>query len=237
MIYKAVIGFVIVFCVSFLVLGMINKKKNQKEKSQMETQIRQIISLPEPAHKSGTSIEETLLKRRSVRDYRKDPLELKEISQLLWAAQGITSEEGGRTAPSAGALYPLELYVVSGEIKTVPQGVYHYIPSDHSMELVTDGDKRKLLSAAALMQGSLQHAPAVIVIAAEYQRTTVKYMERGRRYVHMEAGHVAQNIYLQAVSLKLGTVCIGAFTDTLVRQILHLPKHEDPLYLMPVGKY
>src|SRR5574342_675430 len=151
--YKAVIGFVIVLCISFLVLGMANKKRIQKEKTQMETQTQQIITLPEPAHKSGTSIEEALLKRRSVRDYGKDPLELKEISQLLWAAQGITSEEGGRTAPSAGALYPLELYVVSGEIKTVPQGVYHYLPVDHTMEQVTVGDKRKLLSAAALMQG------------------------------------------------------------------------------------
>jgi len=203
----------------------------------MNTQLQTVIKLPDPVYKSGTSVEEALLKRRSVREYKKEPLELKEISQLLWAAQGITSEgDGGRTAPSAGALYPLELYVVSGNINSLTPGVYHYLPSGHTLQQIAEGDKRKLLTAAALMQGAVNKSAAVIVIAAEYKRTTGKYLERGKKYVHIEAGHAAQNIYLQSVSLKIGTVVIGAFTDSLVKLILHLPKSEEPLYLMPVGK-
>jgi SagB-type dehydrogenase family enzyme len=221
----------------FLPFAFLSKKHMQKTNRQNNNTLQMIISLPEPAYKSGTSVEEALLKRRSVRDYKKEPLQLKEISQLLWAAQGITSaEEGGRTAPSAGALYPLELYVVIGNINTLTPGVYHYRPPDHSLERIADGDKRKLLSAAALMQGAVNKNACVIVIAADYKRTTGKYFERGKRYVHMEAGHAAQNIYLQAVSLNIGTVVIGAFTDSLVKQIIHLPKNEEPLYLMPVGK-
>lgn len=196
-----------------------------------------IILLPRPILKSSLSLEEALANRRSVRDFKKGSLNLAEVSQLLWAAQGITDQaEGGRTAPSAGALYPLEVYVVSGMIDSLDAGVYHYYPGDHSLEFITGGDKRKLLSAAALMQGAVQRAPAVLVFTAVYERTTVKYLERGRRYVHMEAGHAAQNVYLQAASLKLGTVVIGAFNDTLVRSILHLGRQESPLYLMPVGK-
>jgi len=213
-----------------------DKRQKQKTNKNMDTQLQTVIKLPDPVYKSGTSIEEALLKRRSVREYKKEPLELKEISQLLWAAQGITSKEDGRTAPSAGALYPLELYVISGNINSLTPGVYHYRPSGHSLEQIAEGDKRKLLSAAAMMQGAVNKSAAVIVIAAEYKRTTGKYLERGKRYVHMEAGHAAQNIYLQAVSLKIGTVVIGAFSDSLVKQILHLPKSEEPLYLMPVGK-
>ena len=198
--------------------------------------VQSIIKLPQPVYNSATSLEEALLKRRSVREFKKEPVELKEISQLLWAAQGITSEEGGRTAPSAGALYPLEIYIVCGNVKDIVPGVYHYLPAEHTIELIEEGDKRKLLYAAALLQGAISRAAAIIVIAADYDRTTVKYFERGKKYVHIEAGHVSQNIYLQAASLKLGTVAMGAFTDSLVRRVIHLPKNEDPLYLMPVGK-
>lgn len=196
-----------------------------------------IIELPAPVFKSQVSIEEALLKRRSVREYRKDQLQLKEVSQLLWSAQGITDrDEGGRTAPSAGALYPLEVYLVCGKVGSLKEGVYHYQPDGHTLQMIAEGDKRKLLSAAALMQRSVQSAPAVLVFAAVYERTTGKYLERGRRYVHMEAGHAAQNVYLQSVSLGLGVVVIGAFSDTAVRRILHFPKNHAPLYLMPVGK-
>jgi len=197
-----------------------------------------IIHLPQPVYKSETSVEEALLKRRSVRDFKRESLQINEISQLLWAAQGITSKDDcGRTAPSAGALYPLELYVVSGNINTLTPGVYHYRPSDHALEQIAEGDKRKLLAAAALMQRAVNDGAAIIVITAAYRRTTDKYLKRGKKYVHMEAGHAAQNIYLQAVSMKLGTVVTGAFADILVKQIIHLPKNEDPLYLMPVGKF
>ncbi|MDP4261404.1 MAG: SagB/ThcOx family dehydrogenase [Bacteroidota bacterium] len=196
-----------------------------------------IVHLPEPVYQSEISVEEALLKRRSVRDYKEGPLQLNEISQLLWAAQGITSEkEGGRSAPSAGALYPLELYVVSGNINTLTAGVYHYRPPGHLLEQIAEGDKRKLLNAASLMQGAMNQSAAVIIITAVYKRTTRKYLERGKRYVYMEAGHTAQNIYLQSVSLKIGTVVTGAFMGSLVKRVLSLPDDEEPLYLMPVGK-
>lgn len=195
------------------------------------------IPLPAPLLKSNISIEEALLNRRSERNYKNEPLEIKDISQLLWAAQGITSDNNkGRTAPSAGALYPLELYLVSGNINTIPAGVYHYRPFDHSLLQIASGNKQMSLASAAHLQGSLNRSAAVIVITAEYIRTTRKYAERGIRYVQMEAGHAAQNICLQAVSLNIGTVTIGSFSDSLVKQILSIPETEIPLYLMPIGK-
>lgn len=234
------IGLIKIFIVAVILLFPLafrGKRYSKKTKRQKNNPLQMVITLPEPAYKSGTSIEEALLKRRSVRDYKREPVQLKEISQLLWAAQGITSkEDGGRTAPSAGALYPLELYVVSGNINTLTPGVYHYQPSGHTLEQIAEGDKRKLLTAVALMQGAVNKSAAVIVISAKYKRTTGKYLERGKKYVHMEAGHAAQNIYLQAVSLKIGAVVTGAFMDSLVKQVLHLPKNKEPLYLMPVGK-
>jgi SagB-type dehydrogenase family enzyme len=195
------------------------------------------IKLPEPVYKSDVSIEEALVKRRSVRSYENEPLELKDISQLLWASQGITSEQtGGRTAPSAGAKYPLEVYVVSGNVNSLAPGVYHYQPLGHTIQQIVQGDVGSALSGAAHMQGALTRCAAVIVIAAEYKRTTRKYSEKGIRFVDMEAGHAAQNICLQAVSLNIGTVTMGAFKDSAVKQIVNLPPTEEPLYLMPVGK-
>lgn len=194
-----------------------------------------VIALPEPSYKSETSVEEALLKRKSVREYKNEPLELNEIAQLLWAAQGITYTKLRRTTPSAGALYPLEIYLVSGDIKTIDPGVYSYQPVDHTLTLIRKGDKRKQLSASALLQEAPKMAPATIVIAVDYHRTTRKYLKKGNKFVHMEAGHSAQNVYLQAVSLKLGVVCMGAFIRSIVKEILQLPKKQEPLYLIPVG--
>lgn len=220
---------VILFLHSFYVPG-------SKMDSAMTPPAQTTIKLPPPRLKSATSVEETLYKRRSVRDYKKEPLPLSVVGQLLWAAQGVTDPEGLRTAPSAGALYPLELYLVSGAVEELPAGVYHYLPDRHRLERVATGDKRKILAAAAGMQSAVHHGAAVMVVAADYSRTRVKYGERAPRYVHMEAGHAAQNVYLQAEALNTGTVVIGAFSDALVRQVLSLPKSEDPLYLMPLGK-
>ncbi len=221
--------------VSLVLLSCYPKNADRSMQTNLAVQSR--IYLPEPVYRSTTSVEEALLKRRSVRDYKKTPLSLKEIAQLLWAAQGITDPaEGGRTAPSAGALYPLEIYVLSRRIENLASGLYHYDPRDHSMELLLEGDRRTALGAAALMQAAVQRASAVLVMTAVYSRTTQKYGERGKRYVHMEAGHAAQNIYLQARSLEIGTVVIGAFVDSLVKKTLHLPKEEETLYLIPVGK-
>jgi SagB-type dehydrogenase family enzyme len=192
-------------------------------------------ALPPPIKKSNISVEEALSKRRSVRDYKDEPLTLKEVSQLLWAAQGITAGRSRRTAPSAGALYPLEVYLVIGKVKGLDPGIYHYDPAEHSLTKIVSGDKRADLFNAGLGQSSIKAAPIDIVICAEYGRTTIKYMKRGERYAHMEAGHVGQNIYLQAETLGLKCVVVGAFEDGAVKNVLGI-KNEEPLYIIPVGK-
>ncbi len=193
------------------------------------------IPLPPPKYDSRISIEQSLLRRRSVREYKDQPLTLLHISQLLWAAQGTTDPAGYRTAPSAGALYPLELYVLVGNVSGLEVGIYRYSHKEHTLRRTGLGDKRLELRDAALGQPPVARAMAVVILCAIYERTTVKYGTRGKTYVHMEAGHAAQNVYLQAVSLGLGTVVIGAFQDDRVKKVLGLSAHEEPLYLMPIG--
>jgi SagB-type dehydrogenase family enzyme len=164
------------------------------------------------------------------------PLTLQEVSQLLWAAQGITDPRGFRTAPSAGGLYPLEIYLVVGEVEILDRGVYRYRPQGHILVKVLDGDRRTGLAETALGQAWVREAAIDIVIVAVYERTAVKYGDRGIRYVHMEAGHAAQNLCLQATAIGLGTVTIGAFHDEQVKEVLRSLEDEQPLYVMPVGK-
>ncbi len=190
------------------------------------------IKLPKPKEKGLTSIEETLNQRRSVRDYKKGRLSLEEISQLLWAASGKNLYR--RTAPSAGATYPLEIYLAAGEVEGLEPGLYQYFFSKHSLEKTKDQDIRKKLCRASLSQGMIEEAPIDIIIAADFSRTTGHYGQRGIRYVHMEVGHVGQNISLQANALSLGTVMIGAFDDKEVKEILGIK--EETLYIIPVGK-
>jgi len=190
------------------------------------------IKLPKPKEKGSTSIEETLNKRRSVRDYKTGPLSLEQVSQLLWAASGRNLYR--RTAPSAGATYPLEIYLVVGQAEGLEPGIYHYSFSRHNLEMTKEQDVRKRLSRAALGQEMIEEAPVNIIIAADYDRTTGHYGQRGNRYVHMEVGHVGQNVSLQAIALSLGTVMIGAFEDRQVKEVLGLK--EEPLYIIPVGK-
>ena len=192
--------------------------------------------LPEPRLTSEVSVEETLLKRRSVREYAELPLIVGDISQLLWSAQGITTQWGGRAAPSAGALYPLEVYLVVGCVDKLAAGVYKYRPESHELVKVRDDDVRGELAKSALGQTWVKEGAIDIVIAAVYERTTKKYGDRGVRYVHMEAGHAAQNIYLQAAALNLGMVTVGAFDDDRVKEILGMAGDEVPLYVIPVGK-
>jgi len=195
------------------------------------------IDLPSPVPRSKTSVEEAIQQRRSVRTYANDPLTLQQVSQLLWAAQGITDTARGlRVAPSAGALYPLEIYLVAGNVRDLPDGVYHYKPKGHKLALTLKDNRRDALRNAALGQASLKDAPASIAIAADYSRTSSRYGERAARYVFMEAGHVGQNVALQAVALGLATVMIGAFDDDQVKKVLHLPKNEEALYIIPVGR-
>ncbi|MBT9149799.1 MAG: SagB/ThcOx family dehydrogenase [Dehalococcoidia bacterium] len=198
--------------------------------------VADVIKLPEPRHDGDVSVEATLLKRRSVRDYTGEALTLQEVSQLLWAAQGITDPRGLRTAPSAGATYPLEILLVVGDITNLPQGVYRYKPHEHKLVKVLEGDLRAKLAHAALGQTWVREGAINIIITAIYERTTRRYGDRGIRYVHMEVGHVGQNIHLQAVALNLGTVVVGAFRDDQVKKILNLPPDEHPLYIMPVGR-
>ena len=194
------------------------------------------IPLPEPRYAGEVSVEQALRERRSVRSYKDAPLDMAEISQLLWSAQGITNKRGFRTAPSAGALYPLELYIIAGNVKNLPAAIYKYTPQDHALLEIVSGDKRSQLSRAALRQGSIRKAPAVILFCAVYERTTGKYGQRGIRYVHMEVGHAAQNVSLQAIALGLHTAVIGAFRDTEVKAIANLPANEQPLYFVPIGR-
>jgi SagB-type dehydrogenase family enzyme len=163
-------------------------------------------------------------------------LELSEVSQLLWAAQGITDPQGFRTAPSAGALYPLEIYLVVGEAKNLAKGVYKYISSEHKLVKNFEGDKRNDLYKSAIEQNWVKEGFIIFVFTAVYERTTQKYGDRGIRYVHMEVGHAAQNLCLQATALDLGVVTVGAFIDEQVKEILSLPLDEHPLYIIPVGR-
>jgi SagB-type dehydrogenase family enzyme len=195
-----------------------------------------LISLPEPSYESNFSIEESLLKRRSTREYSDEQLTLDEVSQILWAAQGITHEKRLRTAPSAGGLYPLELYVVVGDVEGLEAGIYHYIPIENNLLKTVDGDRRSDIADAALEQDWVEKAAINIVITAIYERTTGKYNDRGIRYVHIEVGHTAQNICLQATALNLGAATVGAFHDDKVARILHLNPEEKPLYIIPIGK-
>lgn len=194
------------------------------------------VQLPEVRLSSEVSLEEALLQRRSIRDYSGQALTLEEVSQLLWACQGTTADWGGRTAPSAGALYPLEVYLAAGRVDNLDTGVYKYRPHAHDLVKVRDGDVRAELARASLGQSPVRDGAADIVIAAVYERTTGKYGDRGIRYVHMEAGHAAQNVYLQATALDLGTVTIGAFFDDEVREVVGMPGNEEPLYVIPVGR-
>jgi len=183
----------------------------------------------------SVSIEKAIHTRRSVRSYKNKPVTIEQLSQLLWAAQGITSKQGLRASPSAGALYPMELYVVASNVTDLDEGVYKYDQKNHRLQLVKSGRKQIELADASLGQTSVSDGAVSIVITGIYERTSSKYGDRAVRYVHMEAGHIAQNIYLQCVSLGLGTVVVGAFDDDAVQLVIGAQADKHPLYVMPVG--
>ena len=197
------------------------------------------IKLPPPRYKGKLSVEEAIYRRRSIRRYKDVPLTLQEVSQLLWAGAGATIDGvtgATRAYPSAGATYPLELYLVAGKVEGLEAGLYHYDWRNHKLILLKRGDLRRELTGAALGQRMVRDAPISLVFTAVYTRTTRRYGERGKtRYVHMDMGHAGQNIHLQAEALDLGTVVIGAFRDEAVKSILGL-KNQEPLYIMPVGR-
>jgi SagB-type dehydrogenase family enzyme len=197
----------------------------------------QEIRLPEPARDGEMSVEKAISQRRSTRSFRDEPITLDQVSQILWAAQGITEEQRKfRAAPSAGATYPLEVFLLSCAVEGLEPAVFRYVPDGHSLSKVVDGDKRQDLYAQALRQPSIINAPAVLVIGGDFARTTRRYGSRGEQYVFMEVGHVGQNIQLQAESLGLSSVVIGAFDDSGVQKVLGLPKDLTPFYIIPMGK-
>jgi SagB-type dehydrogenase family enzyme len=188
------------------------------------------VLLPAPKLKGRLSLEQAINQRRSKRRFSAKELSLAQISQLLWSAQGITSrDQGFRAAPSAGALYPMEIYLVGKD------GLFHYLPESHKLEQLISEDLRQELARACLDQGCVAQAPVDIVIAAVYERVSSRYGQRGRRYTDMEAGHIAQNIHLQAVALGLGSVSVGAFNERAVKRLLVLTDDEQPLYVIPIG--
>jgi SagB-type dehydrogenase family enzyme len=179
-----------------------------------------------------------MARRRSIRHYAPRPLSLGVLSQTLWAAQGITQADGGfRTAPSAGALYPLEVYVVAKKdgVEGLGEGVYHYVPKGHVLTLVKAGDASAELEAATWGQDIVKEAAATIVITGVLSRTAEKYGRRGTQYVHQESGHVAQNVFLQATALGIGTVVMGAFSEGAVKRVVGAGPGERPLYVQPLG--
>ena len=194
------------------------------------------ISLPKPDVSHGKPLNLTLKSRRSQRRFSKESISLSQLSQLLWSAQGVTHFFGFRTAPSAGAIYPLEIYIVVNNVEQLSQGIYHYIPRAHKLEIIILGDYANQLYQAASRQSSIKKAAATFIITAEIKRTEKKYGQRAKRYAHIEAGSAAQNIYLQATSLQLGTVFVGTFKDKEVLQLMKLPMDYEPLGLMPVGQ-
>ncbi|MEW6111957.1 MAG: SagB/ThcOx family dehydrogenase [Thermodesulfobacteriota bacterium] len=201
------------------------------------------VRLPKPDLKGSVSVAQALAKKKTVRQYKGTPLTLQQVSQLLWVANGDVPRDAMSGAtfkvmPSAGGLYPLEVFLVVGQggVAEVPAGVYQYNPRKNALELTTQGDKRSLLANAALGQMWLARAPALVVIGAIFERTTMKYGSRGVNYVMMEAGSSNQNIYLQAESLGISAGGVGAFDDARVASVLGLPSSVKPLMIVAVGK-
>jgi SagB-type dehydrogenase family enzyme len=200
-------------------------------------QTAEAIKLPQPASQGHLSVEEALSQRRTVRLFARRQLDLAQVSQLLWGTDGISDPRGLRTAPSAGATYPLELYLVVGErsVTGLAPGLYHYRPGSHTLELTQKGDLRAAVARASLYQTWMAEAPIMVVFAAEYRRCMARYGERGIRYTHMEVGHAGQNLFLQAEALGLACGIVGAFQDRTLQEILKLPSSHEPLLVMPVG--
>lgn len=196
------------------------------------------MKLPPPTWEGTVSVERAIKQRRTVRAFNSQALNLSQLSQLLWAASGVTENSGfKRAAPSAGALYPMDVYVVVGQgsVSSLEAGVYHYEHGEYRLSPVAHGDMRSLVAKASLSQMWMAAAPVTLVITAEYHRVTVKYGKRGIRYAMMEAGHIGQNIFLQAQALGLDAGIVGAFDDEKLSDVMNIPSVHEPLLLMPVG--
>lgn len=196
------------------------------------------MDLPKPRTDGDISLEKTIQQRRTIRSFTSEALTMEQLSQLLWAAQGITDDRGlKRAAASGGALYPMDIYAVVGRdgVEGIEAGIYHYEPNDHSISLISKDDFKAELAEASLSQKWMARAPLNLVITAEYGRICGRYGERGVRYAIIEAGHIGQNIFLQAEALSLGAGIVGAFEDERVIKAINIPANHEPLLIMPVG--
>jgi len=240
----------LIFFLAFLFLYSICFAQKKENSQSIQMKKDSFIKLPAPCYDGKVSLEKALSKRRSIRKYSEDSLSISELSQILWAAQGLSKKienppsirrgeqwvGGLRTAPSAGALYPIELYIAVGKVKGLSQGLYKYNFQQHAIIKVQEGDKRVDISNAALKQSCIRRGAVSIIIFGVYKRTAIKYGKRAERYVQIEAGAVCQNIYLQSCALDLGTVFVGAFKDDSLRSTLNVSEDEYPLGIMPIGK-
>lgn len=223
------------FAVFYLVLPWPLRWATAKGNKQ---QRRVAMILPPPKTEGTVSVERATRQRRTTRAYRSQILSLHQLTQLLWSAQGITEDRGfKRAAPSAGALYPMDVYAVVGRdsVQQIEAGVYHYEPAEHILSRITQGDVRDRVAGAALSQMWMARAPINLVITAEYNRVTAKYGKRGIRYALIEAGHIGQNLFLQAEALGLKAGIVGAFHDRELVEILKIPLSHEPLLIMPAG--
>jgi SagB-type dehydrogenase family enzyme len=195
------------------------------------------VPLPKPSFIGKKSVEEAIKARRTVRHFKAKALNLEQLSQILWAAYGVTANGFYKSVPSAGALYPLDIWVAAGKngVEGLQAGVYQYIPKAHRLTQIKAGEVRDDIARASLYQGWMAEAPVIFIITGEYERCTRKYGERGIPYTYIEAGHAGQNIFLQAEVLGLGTGIVGAFHNDVVQKVLGIGKVYDPILIMPVG--
>jgi SagB-type dehydrogenase family enzyme len=227
----------VLILITFVLLlfpGCVNS--NEKAAAELAPDNSEVIKMPEPRYSSEVSLEMSLLNRRSVRTYSDEPVTLQEVSQLLWAAQGITDTAGHRTAPSAVALYPLSLYIVVGNVPEIVDGLYIYQPEDHTIKRIIDGDIRNDLATAAMGQASVRQGAVSFVVTVDYGIVMSRFGDKGERFGTLEAGHAAQNLCLQATALDLGIVTAGSINDDQVADVLDLPDNLTPLYVIPVGR-
>jgi SagB-type dehydrogenase family enzyme len=194
------------------------------------------IKLPDVRRQGAMSLEAALWARRSTRALSRDSISLADVGQLLWAAQGVNRLDGHRTAPSAGATYPLELYVLAARVHDLPAGTYHYKPASHELESVAAGDRLPELVTTATRQTWIADAAIVVVFAGAFDRTAGRYRDRAERYVAIEVGAAGQGLYLEAAALRLGTTMVGSFQDSTLARVVGLPAGQRPMAVMPVGR-
>ncbi len=217
-------------------------EEKAKEKPRLEFIVnapftrKEKISLPEPTFMSNTSIENALLSRRSMRIFKPESLSIEEISQLAWAAQGVNDPRGFRTSPSAGAFYPINLYIVTQNVENLPKGIYKYKAEEHELIQIASEENASQFFNSITTQYSLKNPAAIFIFSAKVEQIIASYGSFGKKFLYMEAGHTTQNLYLQTTSLEIGTTMIGGVNEKEIRQALNMSSYEHPLCMMPVGK-